>query len=52
MKKILKKILWFPIMVLAIPLDIVFWNLFFGLEFGFCTPKQSVFENWHKWKTL
>jgi hypothetical protein len=48
----MKKVLWFPIMVLAIPLDIILWNLIFGTSYGFRTPKQCFDENFQQWKNL
>jgi len=48
----MKKILWFPVMVLAIPLDFVLWNLIYGTKYGFRTPKQCIKENWDLWINL
>jgi len=47
-----KKVIWFPVMILAIPLDIIGWNVLFGWLFGFRTPRQCADENIKMWKEL
>lgn len=48
----MKKVLWFPVMIIAIPFDIVLWNLVFGLAYGFRTPKQCFDDHWKQWCDL
>jgi len=48
----LRKVYWFIIIVIAIPLDIIFWNLILGIEYGFITPAQSIRDNWNQFKEI
>ena len=48
----MKKMLWFPIMIFAIPIDFIFWNLTFGTTYGFRTLKECMSDNWKQWKQV
>lgn len=48
--KIIKIIYWGIVMCIAIPLDIIFWNLMFGQSFGFRSPRQCLNDNIKKYK--
>lgn len=47
-----RKILWFPIMILSIPIDIILWNMIFGLFYGFISPMKSIEDNFKQWRNL
>jgi len=48
----MKKVLWFPVMVMSIPLDFIGWNLIFGSTYGFRSFKNCISDNIKQWKEL
>ena len=45
------KYLWFPVMMVCIPIDYVIWNVVFT-EHGSCSFKKCASDGWKKWSSM